>query len=422
MADAEKKENEEKKKDKKKSKKKIIVIVIIVAVILIACSVVGYFVYKYNNSTGTDWGDAYYGQLIEIQNCLDTISDESMDSPDNTAYYSGIVELATDINVQFFDLNNDDIPEMIATYKDPKMDNKEKTTIYTYDATNSDIPVTYHVTAGVIELLYNIETQEYGYYVKTGSDEGVLRYTTIEDAMQDIYSNAYTFSNNEGEITSNLDVADGEIPTISKRDETFITIGEIDEEKISITKDITEDEIRKSVRENIRNVENIDQTVTEEVKTETDTKLQELQSTKDKIAQLEEEAKQKAEEEAQKAAEVAAAEAEEKAKEEAEGLKAGKYTLKYGKYYNGSYFYYGTDSTPGTATITIKSDGTYTFKSSFGDSESGTYTVDSTSMQGSWYAGWYEIKFSSGMTLGIHEDNTFEELAGAGAKYTYQGN
>lgn len=346
-------------------KKKNIIILIIVIIILIVGIIGGYFIYKNikgrTKTAETNWGNAYYEQIICIQDKLDIISDESKDEDTKNSedYYEGIAELATDINVEFFDIDNDNIPEMIATYDNLKHENYSKSTIYKYDE-NTGL-VTFYVTKGVIELLYNIETQEYGYYVKTGSVTGTLQYTPVNDTIQGNYSNAYAFTNSKGEITSNLDVADGEIPTISKLDETFITIGELNEEQLLITETLTQDEIKQFVNKNVKNAKNISQTITDEVKNETDSKLQELQANKDKIQQLEEKAT--AENTEEKAT-------EEETEQTQNKISAGNYTLDYATYSPGySDGQYGfTLKANGQAHFTticpdenIDTDGTYSY-------------------------------------------------------------
>ena len=108
-------------------------------------------------------------------------------------------------------------------------------------------------------------------------------------------------------------------------------------------------------------------------------------------------------------------------------MKAGNYTLNYGTYKGTTYMYTDDSSTEMDITIVLNKNNTYTKTTvvkSTGkkESKSGTFSIGTFSNLGKYYDGKPCIKFDGNYAYMITKNNTLEEMAGAGARYTYQGN
>lgn len=109
-------------------------------------------------------------------------------------------------------------------------------------------------------------------------------------------------------------------------------------------------------------------------------------------------------------------------------LKVGEYTLKYGKYIGDSYEYgtagFDEDDSVSLFTIiyTLNSDGTYTYSSTSGEIEKGTYTVIDLSTIDMYFNEKSGIEFSNGTILAVPDNNTLQVMAGAMETFIYQEN
>lgn len=111
--------------------------------------------------------------------------------------------------------------------------------------------------------------------------------------------------------------------------------------------------------------------------------------------------------------------------EKVEDLKVGAYTLKYGKYAGISYEYGTAGNDAGTVstftnTYILNQDGTYSYFSTSGATDSGTYKVIDLSSVDAYFNGQFGIEFSNGGMLAVPANNTLQVLAGAMEKFIYQ--
>ena len=327
--------------EEKKNNKKVIIIVAVVLLIVILGTVGGYFGYKYwesNQTVGTEWGDTYYSNLNEkIEN--------------------GEYSDATNEKMEFVQLEENQTPAMILNYENNSNKIMEISVI---DGENVVKTKKYQVESNEelsLDMLYNIETQEYNWFkheIKTDGTENFTQLTQndIEQELEATEDKKFEF---KAEEMIEEEVQEGEIPAISKFDEKFVE-PEVERKEIEVdlSSEIEEKEFKEKVSEAVKEFEENNSKTTEEAKEKTNEKLQELETKKEEIkkaeeekARLEEEARKKAEEEAKKAAEEAAKKA---AEEAAKGLKVGSNTVKYGTYK-------GKDAATGE-TLILKSDGT----------------------------------------------------------------
>ena len=266
---------------KKKNKKaKIAMITIIVILILVVLGVGGFFAYKYvqeNQTVGTAWGDTYYAYLKEAAEAENPSEKQYL-----TTYYI----------------------------------NKKGEVKYTAH----DMPLT-------LELLYNIELEQYIWYINTES-ESTNTYKPLINST-DITVQESTTSEGKTETTEYIiskdeettqETVDGENITLSKFDETFVRPEVEESAKIDFNIDLIVKEIKQAIEEAIKGFKIESEIVTDDVEKQVEEKVEEIENTKQQIEtakqeieqkKAEEEAKKKAEEEARKAAEETAKEQEE---------------------------------------------------------------------------------------------------------------
>lgn len=381
-------------------KKTLWIIIAIILVVVIATGVIIALILHKNNeeankSVGSVWGDSYYAYL------KDAINEE-----ENKEKY-GLQDNMKNTKIQFVQTSEEN-PTMVMSYD---KDENEYINIYKIDNENKVEKILSQGQA-TIEFLYNIEQQSYDWYIHSENETEDI-FKKVENVLDD--SEDITIKKDD--ITTQETVS-GDTITLKKYDEIFVK-PEIEENaQIDFSEDMEIKELKNKIETVIKEYKLKDEIVTENIKAETESKIQETENIKQKIETAKEEVK--AEEEKKKEEAAAKKKAEEEAKKAAEGLKVGNYTLKYGKY-TGYSFEQGTDKEPGTATYTINSDGTYSYSSSFGSKESGTYKVTYLNTLDSYYGNKYILEFSNGGMLAVPADNTLEELAGAGSRYTYKG-
>lgn len=317
---------------KKKSKLPII-IAITVVIILIIGTVGGYFGYQYikrNKTTGTEWGDTYYSYLKSVKEA----DEEKIKS-------AGLSKDIKTVQVQFVQVKSEDNPKMILTYQ---KDNESYTNIY-FIGQEQKVNVISYNNPTTIKLLYNRDINEYMWYLYS-KEEDKNSYKSLEKILKEIKNEndtklnlndqetkqeqeteaeasyaEYTFKDDE--LKSNFEVADEEIPVISKFDEKFI---ETEIDKINLL-EINFEENNKNLRQEL--TETIRQYKTkleliEEVKTKTEEQEKILENKKEKIKIAEEEKAKKEAEEKAKAEEEAKKKQEEAAKKAVEEANAKK--------------------------------------------------------------------------------------------------
>lgn len=409
------------KKEHKKGKKLIPIIVIIILLILVAGTIGGYYIIQNiekNKSVGTTWGDTYYAYLKEAS--------IEQDLGEREKY--GIQPNMENTQIQFCDIEENEAPAMIMTYT---KDDIEYVNTYKISNDNKVINVSYKEPS-TIEFLYNIELQQYIWYVHlqmgtqdsykpvlAGFEELDNENTTNTNNTNSINDNSISNITNSINVASNdvtkvevtpeytfekdeattVETVDGETLTISKFDETFVKPEtELSQKANFDINSMDEKVIKDAIKTSVSGYKTEEQIVTEEVKANIDEKVTEVQTKQEEIKTAQEEKAKKEEEERK------AEEARKAAEEAAKGLKVGNYRLKYGTY--------KLDSDMGTGlegTIVLNQDGTFHIKTNFNQSsgdteiydEDGTYTVgkeyNSFELQDS-----ISFKTKSGRSFGLY--------------------
>ncbi len=311
----------------KKRNKTMIIILLIVVILLFIVSVVGaFFIYKYqesNQSIGTEWGDTYYSYLQSVKEA----DEEKIKS-------AGLSKDITTAQIQFIQVENENNPKMVLTYQ---KDDEKYTNVY-YIEDEKKVNVITYSNPTTLKLLYNRDIKEYKWYVYSKEDD-INSYKSLEknikEAKNGNVANSvsqepevsyadYTFKDSELEF--NFEVAEGEIPTMSKFDETFIEV-ELDESNlVEINFEEKDKELKKELIKIVGEYKTKEDIITEEFKTRTEEKEATLKNREEEIKQLEEKKKQEEEVAKKKNEEKAKKKAEEAVK--ANTVQIGKYTLK----------------------------------------------------------------------------------------------
>ena len=449
--------------EEKKSKKKTVAIVIILIIMLIAGAVGGYYFYQnyeQNKTVGSAWGDKYH---VYLKNAIaDTQADR------NATY--GMPNGMENTKIQFIENTENKPPKMAMTYT---LEGKEFVNIY-YINDDDTIGYMAYKQPSTLQLLYNIELKQYIWYIhvvdgnnhsykavdmktqepetsedaqntsanETAETTVVTENTTVEnttanetnttasDTASKMETDAeYTFTEEEMKTDDTTEVAEGEIPTISKFDETFV-VPEIEDNgtSIDLNSKVEDKALKEAVKSAVEGYKPEEKIVTDEVKTKTEEAVSKLEAKKAEIKKAEEDKKKKEEEEAARKA----------AEEEAKGLKVGNFHLKYGKYECDE-----RDSLGG-GTYTINKDGTFSFVNNwtnvhgekYTDTASGTYKVyysegDDYDPTNAWVIQFNLSKYHSTYepansyptetkAFDVTKDNTFQYRQSVGT-YTYVG-
>lgn len=160
-----------------------------------------------------------------------------------------------------------------------------------------------------IEFLYNIEAKSYDWYLHTeneAEDSYKKIYTMLENSNQ---NNEVEYTIVKGDSTAQNTIS-GENITLSKFDETFIKPAIESIRKIDFTENIDMKVLKNNITKSVETYKKQEEIITEEIKTEIENKIaeiekirQQIETAKVEIAQKEAEEKAKAEEEAKKKAE-----------------------------------------------------------------------------------------------------------------------
>ena len=423
------------KEEKNTKKSKVIIIIAILLITAIVGGIGGYYIYQQheqNKTVGTAWGDKYH---MYLKNAVaDTQSDK------NDVY--GMPNNMEDTKIQFIETNKNEPPKMAMTYK---VDGNEYVNIY-YIKDDDTIGYMAYKQPSSLQLLYNIELKQYIWYVhivdgnnhsykpvdskveeqnstanessanvENITSENVTTNntnTTTEDTATKVETDAdYTFTEEEMK-SDDKEVAEGEIPTISKFEDTFV-VPEIEDNRTSVDLHSTvEDKVLKeAVKGAVESYKTEEKIITEEVKTQTEDTVSKLETKKEEIKKAEEEAKRKAEEEAARKA----------AEEAAKGLKVGNYTIKYGTYaMDENSIYKLVINADGTASETL-TNGNRTYDQKY------TYKVEQHDFAQDISSHIYEtaiVLYNSDGTIGgaYFPISSTELSTGDGPGYVYSGN
>ena len=329
-----------------------IILPIIVIILIIGAAIVGYFVYIKMNKSNTKWGKLYEQQIKDISSNLEKISSSKEESENRTTYEQGLpYGTKNDIKAEFIDIDNDSTPELVTTYE---YNNTHGMTVYYIENDNVKFysPIK---DAKEIVLLYDIESNEYNYYLHEYYDDSKSsRYVKATEMKTNFTGDIDYIYINDDEMESKLEVAEGEIPILSKFDQTFIEVDN-NTEQFDITANMDEKTITENIKSSEKEYKDINEIITDDIKTATENKVKEIETKKEEIKVAEEEKAKKEAEAKAKAEEEARKKAEEEAKK---GIKVGNKTVKYGRY-KGKYAAEGE-------TLTLKSDGTAKIESSGG--------------------------------------------------------
>ncbi len=324
--------------------KKIGIIILIVLLVIIVSAIVGYFGYKYIQSqetVGTTWGDKY---LDKIQKDIE----------------EGKYKNVENSKLEFLKIEETEEPILIVEYEE---NDRKITNIMTINDQNEVKKIAYKSNENAqddIKYLYDLEKQEYGWYLWEKQENGDESYNHITKEL----------------VVQNFNVSENTLSYFQKDqlekkengknyfDEKFVeTDLELDKTDIDLQsknglKDTFKEKISKYEEES-KKIEIAKETTNKKVE---EIKSQEAKEAEEKTRQEQEKAKK--DEEDRKRAEEAAKKA---AEEATKGIKIGNYTIKYGNYVG--------DAGATGETLTINSDGTVTLKSSSG-TEKYTYKIE----------------------------------------------
>ncbi len=324
-----------------KNKKGIKVIIVIILILLVIAIGFGIYIFNKNNGFENDWEESYYGTLLydsKEETITYNIGNIEESNTKTVDYYNN----AKNVKVKFIQLKEDTLPVMVVNYEKAEKNRlaiyqKNTNGIMNYKYPELDFKTGQEFESALgdnfyIQFLYNIEENKYMWYKKRIDENNTTHYDPLD--MRDENGNLILEGKNyhftEEEMKTNQVSEDG-TPILSKFEETFIIVDNIDENWVNIDNihNISEKDLKKSIKTVAKNYKDNKEIITEEVKKTTETKLAEKKQKKEQIKVAEEQKAQKEAEEKAKAEEEARIKAEEEIKK---GLKVGKYTLKYGTY------------------------------------------------------------------------------------------
>lgn len=340
----------------KKNNKKIIIIVVIILVLALL-GVGSFFVYNWwqsipNSKDGIEeeakisevWGETYFTYLKKAKK-------------DDNFSAIGLSDTMKDAKIKFIAVDSVKDPIMEISYIKNK---KEYSNIYYIEdekvnALTFSEPVT-------IDMLYNIEDEEYGYYLHN-KDENEDNYLSLEKYLKDVLNGKstsireYEYTFKEDDVTK-ISKEDGKEVTLSKFDETFIEV-ETGKGKDFET-NFKNSAFKDLIQEIIDELKPKKEVVSEDTKKEVAEKVEKVKAKKDEIKEIE-----KVKEQKLKNNEVIF---------EEEQVLYGDKSLKYGTYVNdiNNKEILGGD-------YIINKDKTYTYTcDGYNDKESGKYEIELT--------------------------------------------
>ena len=281
-------------------KKKVLLIIIPIVLVFLIIGIIGaIFVgiwLNKNKTVGTTWGDTYYAYLKEAINEKDLRKAEER---------FGMQLGMKDVKIGFCDIDENENPSMVMTYS------KEENKYINVYQINNDNKVTYiaYKNPAEIEYLYNIENENYNWYIHENS--------SVSDSYMLLKNIADKLKNNSGKSEENEDINIAEIQvdyTINK-DESEISQETIDGNTIEMTKfdqifvkpeisldnqmdfniDIKENELKKLITNVVSNFKKESEKLTDEIKEnvikkaeESKNKIKEIETAKKQVTQAKE--------------------------------------------------------------------------------------------------------------------------------------
>lgn len=268
------------KKSKKNNQKKKILIISIVVFLCILLLVGGFFLFrniKKNAPIKQDWGQTYYAYLKdkkEVQNEEPLLPKE-----------------AENPKLNFYEVKDVEKPVMVVNYN---IKEEHYTNVY-YIVNNQVNTIIYNEPTNIV-FLYNIENNEYNYYFHMEEDNKE-HYVSLTNQIQNSLESEtednkleqepdYSYTKDEVETIKD---SEGNEVTVSKFEETFV-IPEVEEkEGINFTLDLEEKELKEMVESSIDNYETKEEIVTEDVKNNVNTKVEDVNKRKEEIKKIKEE-------------------------------------------------------------------------------------------------------------------------------------
>ncbi len=268
-------DSENDKADKKKSKAPIIICIVVIAglVLLVGGGLLiatkSFDKYKDNIKDADEikevWGNTYYVFLKDIVN-------------DNKQKDAGLPDEIKDGKLGFYDIEGIEDPVMVISYEE-----NDETYSNVYYIEDDKVNSKVYEDPTDIEFLYNIDEEEYDYYLHTADDETDV-YQKVSDGIKDNTEDNYTFSEDDKKTVKDENGNDIEI---SKYDETFIE-PEVEDPTTDFNYDLDEDELKDMVNDSIKDYKGKEKLVTDEVEKEVDNHIKEIEDKKEEIKKIEE--------------------------------------------------------------------------------------------------------------------------------------
>ncbi len=274
----------------KKNNKKIIIIVVIIIFVLALLGVGGFFVYNWWQSIPTSkdgieeeakisevWGETYFTYLKKAKK-------------DDNFNAIGLRDTMESAKIKFIEVDSVKDPIMEISYTKNK---KEYSNIYyikdeKVNALTFSEPIT-------IDMLYNIEDEEYGYYLHN-KDEKEDNYLSLEKHLKDVLDGKstsireYEYTFKEDDVTK-VTKEDGKEVTLSKFDETFV---EAETEKgKDFGANLKNSALKDLIQEIIDEFKPKKEIVNEDTKNDVEEKVTEVKTKKDEIKEIEKVKEQK---------------------------------------------------------------------------------------------------------------------------------
>lgn len=338
---------------KKKKKNRNLMIGLVVILLIAGLAVGGFFLKQYldeEKPVEEAWGQTYYVYLKEMK-------EEGKEEE------AGIPKDMKDAKLTFYEVSDLDDPIMVLEYQ---VDEEVYSNIY-YIEEEKVNALTYQKPTEV-ELLYNIDSKEYDYYIHT-SEEDKDSYQSISHQIESISKNQedsddsnkveatpeYVFTKDDVETVTD---EDGKELSVSKFDTTFVKVENTKDYSINYKNDLTEKELKDLMNEGVSSYLPQKELISKELEKEVEKKAQDIKEKQEQMEKIKKEI-------------------------EAKGFKVGDHYLKYGKYQS--------DQEPGTISggyYTLNPDGTFVYENTWENMLGERTTTKRT--------GTYEAKFSTG--------------------------